>query len=679
MQARADDLSPAIAEEHAAARGLRTADCRLETPASLVRDQAVAALQATPAFRHASRRLLADLVEHGTLHRVTERRRVHARVFLLVVLDGVLTVRPSIAAAPAADVAAPGRAAHPTPVTLGSGVYWRDMLRRDLRSPLVTLAGGDDGARVWLLDEATVTRVLDASPALAAVSALRRRVSPTALPELRAHLVWVARAPGLTIPLETSARLLAAAVASQFAEPAAVVTAGPDAARLAVWQRDAFRAVRLAGMTAQADILEAFSASVGRPAKLHHLFYVHPGDPLRRPRPLAGQRFHRVVYLTDTTPTRIPHGLDKLLRPALVASDGSGAHFSAFVPTLLLGRGDAAGGFRVEALDDGRQDRRGAPRGRRLRRDLCRVALDARELATERWETLRRRCHATAARWARAVTNRRVGVALSGGGACAYRTLPLLRALHGAGIPIDVVSGVSGGALMGAYFCTDGLAGLARAERRGRRFFLAALGAIVWSGCIERQVDRDLGGARVEELETLFVAVTTELGDPPGPRVVIGGSVGEAVRVSAAAPLLFGPTRKGGRRYADGAATTMLPARVLTERGADLTLACTCVPPPTRTNPVAGSVLGRLAYRWTPLGRVIDAWVATSLLLNTASRLAGTDAHVSWEPSGVHDPLGEALRFDRAAAIVADSAARDGATITRATEELAALWRSLGS
>jgi NTE family protein len=309
------------------------------------------------------------------------------------------------------------------------------------------------------------------------------------------------------------------------------------------------------------------------------------------------------------------------------------------------------------------------------------VALDARALAAEPWPGLWRRHRATAERWARAVTNRRVGVALSGGGACAYRTLPLLRALAAAGVPLDVVSGVSGGALMGAYLCAGGVAGLARAERRGRRFLLAMLGAIVWSGCIERVLDHDLGSARVEQLETLFAPVTTELGDPPGARIVSAGTIGEAVRASAAAPVLFGPTRKGGRRYADGAAATMLPAAVLTGCGADLTLACTCVPPPTRGNPFGRTLVTRLVHRWvrrTPLGRLVDAWVATSMLLHTASRLAGRDAQVSWQPSGVHDPLGEALRFDRADAIVADAAVRDRASIARAVTQVRALWRELG-
>src|SRR5262249_21784913 len=158
---------------------------------------------------------------------------------------------------------------------------------------------------------------------------------------------------------------------------------------------------------------------------------------------------------------------------------------------VLLG-GAATGGFRVRSLDGGRTGARGTRARWRLRRDLCRVRLDARVLAAAPWPEVWQRHRATAERWARAVTNRRVGVALSGGGACAYRTLPLLRALAAAGVPLDVVSGVSGGALMGAYLCAGGVAGLARAERRGRRFLLTMLGAIVWSGCMERVLDGDL-------------------------------------------------------------------------------------------------------------------------------------------------------------------------------------------
>src|SRR5262249_59383681 len=62
----------------------------------------------------------------------------------------------------------------------------------------------------------------------------------------------------------------------------------------------------------------------------------------------------------------------------------------------------------------------------------------------------------TASRWARAVTNRQVGLALSGGGASCYGVVPLIRGLCWNNVPIDVVGGVSGGAYIGAYYCKDG-------------------------------------------------------------------------------------------------------------------------------------------------------------------------------------------------------------------------------
>src|SRR5205809_555624 len=65
-------------------------------------------------------------------------------------------------------------------------------------------------------------------------------------------------------------------------------------------------------------------------------------------------------------------------------------------------------------------------------------------------------CPGTAAarrlnRWARAVTNRQVGIALSGGGATSAALVPFLEDLQRYNIPFDVVGGLSGGAVLGLY------------------------------------------------------------------------------------------------------------------------------------------------------------------------------------------------------------------------------------
>ena len=696
-----------------------------ETPIAVLRNAVVTLLRAMPEFARVSRRLLADLVEHAGVVRVTHEQAIRSTPFLLVVLQGPLVVTPA---------GSVEHGAATRPIVLRRGVHWAD------EAPLQPVAAQGVELRaqrarpayVVQLDKPTLQMLLNASPALAAVDAFRRHFSTADLVDARTELIWMALAPSLRVPLEALTQLLAAAVGAQFAapprsaEPAGVVTLAGGTATLAVWRDHAFDAVPLGGATKVAAIVACFQAYVdqwwpGRSTP-ERLFFVSPGDSTNPPADLAGQEFHRVVYVTDREPEIIPHGLETLLRHALHCGDPrtAGTAFSSFIASLVVpphaspASGSwlasvaralpryTVGGFRSVPLDQG------APIGaasrlrcvrERLRKDHCRLAFDLAQLTRDwqRWldgsisapsfptyafsvgpSDDTSPCQETAYRWARAVTNRRVGVALSGGGACAYRALPLIQMLRRRGVPIDLFSGASGGSLIGAYYCAQGLAGLRHARRRGPAFFLASLGATLWSGIMELQVDRDLGCRRVEDLEVIFLPVTTALGDPPAASVVVGGTLGEAVRASGSALFAFGPTRKGALRYADGSTATMIPAKVLSDHGADLVLACNCIPGPRYGNPFGDHMLGRIAYTTPIVGRIIDTWVASSYLLTTASRMAGTDAQVYWEPSSVWDPLFEAPHFDRANDIVADSLETDGAVMREVTTQMYELWTGLG-
>jgi predicted acylesterase/phospholipase RssA len=261
----------------------------------------------------------------------------------------------------------------------------------------------------------------------------------------------------------------------------------------------------------------------------------------------------------------------------------------------------------------------------------------------------------------RAVTCKRVGIAVSGGGASAFRIGPLLE-LIGSGqeqVAVDFFAGVSGGALVGAYYCALGTAGISRllAESERLQWVLPVLSVSTWP--LEAWIDTNLGGKRVEDLmRPVYLPVATELAGEAAPRAVVitAGTLGEAVRASGSLPLGFGPTQKNGKRYADGAAAALIPKTMLDDR-ADVILGCDAVPGPRHSNPWFDSPPAVLVHDYTPLGRVIDVWTWSAFMMQNASRSAayGADVFLAFEPDRI--PMRDTLEWGRATQIVADARA----------------------
>jgi len=400
-----------------------------------------------------------------------------------------------------------------------------------------------------------------------------------------------------------------------------------------------------------------------------HLIVVHPDDPDRIPVRWKKLCFHRIVYVTRDWRREMSaprHLLRRLLPDLWDPETGEGPFFSSFIPTVcgLPAKSSSLrnlvppfchglGTMEVLPLDE-RADftRRPEPIPQHWRafRDLCRMHLDLDVLA-QRWREDRSTCtaemlknparSAAVARWARAVTNRQVGVAMSGGGAVNACLIPFLEYLADRGVPIDVVSGVSGGTLMGAYLCVDNATGLRRYRREGFGFQLGLSAATVSSAFIEYVVDNLLGGARVEDLETRLVAVTTQLRDsnPPRPVAVVRGTIGEAVRASGGAPGLFGPAENEEGRYVDGATAAPVPGRVLPDFGADVAFALNAIGIVKERNLVRallphcgmGTAVADMLYHAPLIGRLVDGMVAQLTILQQGSREAADDVDVYYE------------------------------------------------
>jgi predicted acylesterase/phospholipase RssA len=553
-------------------------------------------------------------------------------------------------------------------------------------------AAGDDDVGELEADYHLVRHAAESSACLFRSLRLRRRLAGMK-ERPAAHAVLVAREGGVSAPVDALAQLLAASIARYFDEIAVAVNFTGAAAKVTVWMGQELagtddvatyeellaavkKVIRDHGVADEEPFLHVIVAAGGSPKDIPAGF-VHPRRPFwhdeKRFGPLP-TGYDRVVYLAREVPDSAPEDWVRLLgaavRPTLPDSkriDPRGPYFGSFVATIVPhAASPRRTEFASEAMDGElqtpRRSRGSEPPGLRLRRDACRLPLDMDDL-DRRWTASAAGAKAFvdgvlkekatrehAERWARAVTNRRVGVALSGGGASSYRLVPLLKALEDGAVPIDVLSGVSGGALLGAYYCAERMEGVEKCIGRGPWFQLATLTGFVQPQRIRELVDEDLGGVTLDETNIRFVAVTTALldEDPPETRAVSAGTLGSAVQASGAAPLLLAPIEAGGERFSDGASAALIPGRILKDYGADFVFAFNCLPGPPRRNPLDGIPLFRALYEYTPVGSLIDLWVSAGSMMQRLSREACEDAHVYFEPSKNELFLLESVLFARA-------------------------------
>jgi predicted acylesterase/phospholipase RssA len=167
------------------------------------------------------------------------------------------------------------------------------------------------------------------------------------------------------------------------------------------------------------------------------------------------------------------------------------------------------------------------------------------------------------------VTDRLVGVALSGGGAWTFAHIALLRSLEAAGVPVDFVSGTSGGALVGGYYCALGTEGLTRLENITLRLDFAALLAMVHSRALTWLLDCDLNGRKLGNLDTAFFPIIADIGN--GTEFVPRRgelSLSECIRASSTLTPFFGSTDFEGRRCLDGVFVNNTGERALVQEGA---------------------------------------------------------------------------------------------------------------
>jgi predicted acylesterase/phospholipase RssA len=177
------------------------------------------------------------------------------------------------------------------------------------------------------------------------------------------------------------------------------------------------------------------------------------------------------------------------------------------------------------------------------------------------------------------MTNRRVGLALSGGGARGFAHVGVLRALVDNNIPIDLIAGCSAGSFVGGAFA----AGMTIDEivEVGKKIGWFTISGFSYSprgmltnAPLTKLISESFPVTRFEDLKIPFAAVACEL--ETGQEIVLRdtGDIVDAIRASCAIPGVFVPVIDAdGRSLVDGGVVSPMPTKTVREMGADVVIA----------------------------------------------------------------------------------------------------------
>lgn len=183
-------------------------------------------------------------------------------------------------------------------------------------------------------------------------------------------------------------------------------------------------------------------------------------------------------------------------------------------------------------------------------------------------------------RLVRHLHGRRIGLALSGGGARGLAHLGVLRAFEKEGIDFDLVAGTSSGALTGVAYAGGWSPDFAlehfkedltppwwlRKLPGGSRWYMYAM---FRAGAWDHKLRAYLADHRIEQLQIPFYTVAVDL--VSGQQVIREqGDIVHAILESINLPVVSRPILRDGMALVDGGVLNNLPADILPDRGANL-------------------------------------------------------------------------------------------------------------
>ncbi len=183
------------------------------------------------------------------------------------------------------------------------------------------------------------------------------------------------------------------------------------------------------------------------------------------------------------------------------------------------------------------------------------------------------------ARLARFMSNKSVGLVLSGGGARGFAHIGAIRALREAGIPIDYVGGTSIGAVIGGAvalgFDDDAIARLAKRgfiDERPLSDYTLPLVSFIKAHRLDRVIQKYFGLGNIEDLWLNFFCISSDLTTD---QMVVhrSGTLWKAIRASLSLPGIFPPVVDGDALLVDGGIVNVLPVDIMRQSGVGLVIA----------------------------------------------------------------------------------------------------------
>lgn len=186
------------------------------------------------------------------------------------------------------------------------------------------------------------------------------------------------------------------------------------------------------------------------------------------------------------------------------------------------------------------------------------------------------------------VKRKKVGLALGGGYARGLAHIGVLEVFEREGIPIDLITGTSIGALIGALYAREHDSSLLRKQAMQLDWIgvtslvdlALAKSGFVGGKRVTNLLRRFMGDVKFEELAIPLACVATDI--ITGDEVIMDqGPVLEAVRASISIPVIFTVVKRQGRYLVDGGLVNQVPVNVARKMGADIVIAVDITP--TRT------------------------------------------------------------------------------------------------